>query len=155
MLTGSWPFRGKTAIDVRHAVLHDAPLPLAQARASITPPRLQEILDKALAKEPRARYQRVIELGDDLRQVLHELTPGTVSQFDEVTPLMAPRHMGGKGPMARALRWFKSKTGSDGSGASTVPLRKEIHETPGTSLGETSAGASPFFPFVTSATIPR
>jgi len=67
MLTGSWPFRGKTAIDVRHAVLHDDPLPLAQARAGITPPRLQEILDKALAKEPRARYQRVIELGDDLR----------------------------------------------------------------------------------------
>jgi serine/threonine-protein kinase len=29
MLTGSWPFRGKTAIDVRHAVLHDPPLPLA------------------------------------------------------------------------------------------------------------------------------
>ena len=32
MLTGTWPFKGKTAIDVRHAVLHEEPVPLAQAR---------------------------------------------------------------------------------------------------------------------------
>src|SRR5918912_348599 len=29
LLTGTWPFRGKTTIDVRHAVLHDQPKPLA------------------------------------------------------------------------------------------------------------------------------
>ena len=88
-------------------------------------------------------------MGDDLRQVLHELTPGTVSQFDEVTPLMAPRHMGGKGRMARALRWFKSVRGSDGSTSSTVPLRKasEVHETPGTSLGETERKSVAILPF--------
>src|SRR5215210_1660269 len=32
MLTGTWPFRGKTTIDVRHAVLHDAPRPVAELR---------------------------------------------------------------------------------------------------------------------------
>ena len=32
MLTGMWPFQGKTSIDVRHAVLHDDPVPLDQAR---------------------------------------------------------------------------------------------------------------------------
>ena len=32
MLTGTWPFRGKSTVDVRHAVLHDAPKPLAEAR---------------------------------------------------------------------------------------------------------------------------
>ena len=32
MLTGTWPFRGKTTIDVRHAVLHDAPKPVAEMR---------------------------------------------------------------------------------------------------------------------------
>ena len=54
MLTGSWPFRGKTAVDVRHAVLHDAPVPLAQARRRTDACLgLQEILDKAMAKEPR------------------------------------------------------------------------------------------------------
>src|SRR5712671_3220814 len=32
MLTGTWPFRGKTTIDVRHAVLHTDPKPLAEMR---------------------------------------------------------------------------------------------------------------------------
>src|SRR6267378_778817 len=91
MLTGTWPFRGKTAVDVRHAVLHDEPLPLTEARPGATPPRLQKILDKTLAKEPRDRYQRVSELRDDLKTVLREISLGSLSQFDEVEPLMAPR----------------------------------------------------------------
>src|SRR4029453_17252576 len=57
MLTGTWPFRGKTTIDVRHAVLHEAPKPLAEMRSEPAPPRLQQILDRAMAKEPRDRYQ--------------------------------------------------------------------------------------------------
>ena len=40
MLTGTWPFRGKTTIDVRHAVLHDPPRPIAELRSSAIPPRL-------------------------------------------------------------------------------------------------------------------
>src|SRR5918911_5654686 len=53
MLAGTWPFRGKTSIDVRHAVLYDAPKPLSEARPEAVPPGLQQILDKALAKDPR------------------------------------------------------------------------------------------------------
>jgi len=150
MLTGTWPFRGKSAVDVRHAVLHDAPVPLVQARPGATPPRLQEILDKAMAKEPSNRYQKVTELRDDLKLVLREISPGAVSQFDEVTPLMAPRHLSGKGPMARALRWFKSVTGNDGGSTSTtVPLQRqpEITETPATSVGDTDRKSVAVLPF--------
>src|SRR5882724_2138734 len=88
MLTGTWPFRGRTAVDIRHAVLHEDPMPLSEARRGFLPARLQEILNKALTKDPRDRYQRVSELREDLRAVLRELSPGAVSQFDEVTPLM-------------------------------------------------------------------
>src|SRR5262252_8062469 len=66
MLTGTWPFRGKTTVDVRHAVIHDQPKPLAEARPSPTPARLQTILDKAMSKEPRDRYQKITELRDEL-----------------------------------------------------------------------------------------
>src|SRR5713226_5321086 len=48
MLTGTWPFRGKSTVDVRHAVIHDQPKSLAEARPGPTPARLQEILDKTL-----------------------------------------------------------------------------------------------------------
>src|SRR5258707_13560029 len=50
MLTGTWPFRGKTAIDVRHAVIYDQPKTLAEMRPGATPARLQQILDRAMAK---------------------------------------------------------------------------------------------------------
>src|SRR5262249_42481322 len=40
MLTGTVPFRGRTVVDVRYAVLHDTPEPLSVARAAPAPTRL-------------------------------------------------------------------------------------------------------------------
>src|SRR5512132_1923806 len=59
MLTGTWPFRGKTAVDVRHAVLHEDPVPIAEVRPDPVPASLQQILDRCLAKDPRDRYQKL------------------------------------------------------------------------------------------------
>src|ERR687889_417459 len=73
LLTGTWPFRGKTTIDVRHAVLHDQPKPLAETRPGSVPPRLQQIVDRALAKEPKDRFQNMEDFRNELRQVLHEV----------------------------------------------------------------------------------
>src|SRR4029434_5094280 len=85
LLTGSWPFRGKTAVDVRHAVLHDPPRPIAELRSSAIPPRLQHIVDKALEKEPRDRFQNMEDFRNELRLVLQEFDSG-VSGFQSVTP---------------------------------------------------------------------
>src|SRR6266581_9633183 len=41
MLTGTWPFRGKSNVEVRYAVIHELPKPLAEARPGPTPARLQ------------------------------------------------------------------------------------------------------------------
>src|SRR5438067_2196098 len=86
MLTGTWPFQGKTSVDVRHAVLHEDPVPLDQTRPGPTPPRLQAILDKAMAKEPKQRYQKVGEMRDDLRTVLREIEAGGAQTFEAITP---------------------------------------------------------------------
>src|SRR5215210_3421274 len=89
MLTGTWPFHGKTTIDVRHAVLHDAPRPLAEARPGPpVPARLQQILDRALQKEPRDRYQKMTEMRDDLRAVLQEIS--AAGEFAEGSASAAP-----------------------------------------------------------------
>src|SRR5438132_8458180 len=109
MITGTWPFRGKSTIDVRHAVLYDAPKPLAEARPGTTPARLQEILDRALSKEPRDRYQKIAELRDELRKVLQEVSSG--AQF-EVAAAPA-RHLAGANPVTRAMRWLRTLTGSE------------------------------------------
>src|SRR5438093_12587631 len=67
MLTGTWPFRGKSTIDVRHALIYYQAKPLSEARPGPAPARLQQILDRALAKDPRDRYQKISELRDELR----------------------------------------------------------------------------------------
>src|SRR5262252_9186413 len=81
MLTGTWPFRGKSTIDVRHAVIHDQPKSLAEMRPGPTPVQLQRILDRAMQKEPRNRYQQISELRDELRKVLQEVASGAT--FEE------------------------------------------------------------------------
>src|SRR5216684_335745 len=115
MLTGTWPFRGKSTIDVRHAVIYDQPKPLAAARPGPVPARLQQILDKALEKDPRDRYQRIGELRDELRKVLHEIAGG--AKFEEAT---APRHLGGSSPVGRAMRWLR-KLGGGGDTQTSAP----------------------------------
>lgn len=142
MLTGTWPFHGKTTIDVRHAVLHDAPKPLAEARPSAVPPRLQQILDRALQKEPRDRYQKITEMRDDLRVVLHEISEA--GEFVEGVMPSAPRHLSGAGAVGRAMRWLRTFTGSGMNteprtsqpGAHTPHTSQDINLTPMTSMGE-------------------
>src|SRR5690349_16631673 len=75
MLAGTWPFRGKTALDVRYAVVYHKPKPIVEARRedSAALRRIQEILDKALAKAPEDRYQKIEDMRGDLQEVLREI----------------------------------------------------------------------------------
>ncbi|HEY0366419.1 MAG TPA: protein kinase, partial [Pyrinomonadaceae bacterium] len=135
MLTGTWPFRGKTTIDVRHAVLHDAPVPVADLRKEPIPPRLQQILDRCIEKEPRDRYQKMDELRDDLRSVLREISSGDTSG---VTPEPA-RHLSGGGTVSRAMRWLKGGRGRSESTSApglVTPTKPTIHETPFTTIAD-------------------
>ena len=147
MLTGSWPFRGKTAIDVRHAVLHEQPVPLAEARPGPFSARLQQILDKALAKDPRERYQNVMQFRDDLREVLRELQSPSAMPEAHLTPV-PPRHLRPPGPVSRALRWLKNVTAIDDAQA-TSPRKASgtpTHDTP-TSMADKEKKSVAILPF--------
>src|SRR6476469_2189565 len=100
MLTGTWPFRGKTTIDVRHAVLHDPPKPISDLRNSPIPPRLQQVVDRALEKEPKDRFQKMEEMRDELRAVMHEIAGGEVA----IASPEPPRHLTGNNPVSRVVR---------------------------------------------------
>jgi serine/threonine-protein kinase len=127
MLTGTWPFHGKNAIDVRHAVIYDRPKTLAEMRPGAIPLRLQEILDTAMQKEPRDRYQRIDELRDELRKVLQNVSSGTAMDV-----AAAPRHLAGGSPVSRAMRWLRKMSGGkDGPTSSpqfTSHAQTEAHE---------------------------
>ena len=111
MLTGIWAFQGKTVIDVRHQVLHGTPRPVADMRPEPTPPRLQAIIDKALAKDPKNRYQQIAEMRDDLRYVLQEISGVPLLQTDT----FKPSHIGDKNPVKRAWDWLTGKSTGDDS----------------------------------------
>jgi serine/threonine-protein kinase len=134
MLTGIWPFQGKTSIDVRHSVLHDEPRPLSEARHGGAPPQLQAILDRTLAKDPKQRYQKVGELRDDLRMVLREVEVGSSQAFSEPLTPIAPRHLSGTGRFGRALRWLRSKTGERTSVPREISFERSAHDSGVTSL---------------------
>src|SRR5688500_10777476 len=150
MLTGTWPFRGKTTIDVRHAVLHDAPQPVAEMRNEPIPPRLQQILDRAMAKEPRDRYQKMEEMRDDLRKVLQDLSlfESAGQPYVTVTP-EPPRYLGGTSPVSRAMRWFKSITKSDIQTTAPTLLTPKpgVHETPSTTQTDQEKQSLAILPF--------
>jgi serine/threonine protein kinase/tetratricopeptide (TPR) repeat protein len=136
MLTGTWPFRGKTTIDVRHAVLHDPPRPITELRSSGVPPRLQRIVDRALEKEPKNRFQNMGDFRNELRQVLQELDTG--AEYQSVTP-EPPRHLAGANPVSRAVRWLKAITRTESPTSSpsfATPTRQGIHETPMTTVAD-------------------
>ena len=150
MLTGSWPFRGKTAVDVRHAVVHDEPVPLSQARPDAVPPRLQQILDRALKKNPRDRYQQISQFRDDLRAVVRDLAITGGAVIDESGLPVAPRHLHNESPLGRALRWFKSvasgETSSGSSGRRVTGPQSYAHETP-TTFGDRERKSVAILPF--------
>jgi serine/threonine-protein kinase len=151
MLTGTWPFKGKTAVDVRHAVLHENPVPVNEARQAKVPERLQEILDRALQKNPRDRYQQISQFRDDLRAVVRDLALAGGVVMDESGAPVVPRHLNADGPMARAKRWFKSITGSETSAGSSSRGRgtsqaHETDETP-TTFGQTERKSVAIMPF--------
>jgi serine/threonine-protein kinase len=66
MITGRLPFKGKSSIDVMHAVMHDEPALLGEG----APPQLQQIVSKALAKDPKARFQSAELLLEELRALI-------------------------------------------------------------------------------------
>jgi serine/threonine-protein kinase len=133
MLTGTWPFRGKTTIDVRHAVLYDAPRPISELRSSPIPQRLNQIIERALAKEPKDRFQSMDDFRNELRQVLQE-ADASAGGYQIHEP---PRHLGGANPVSRAVRWLKSITRTESPTSAPnlmTPSKSAIHETPFTTV---------------------
>ena len=76
MAAGQRAFTGETAPILHAAILSDTPTPIRELNPRI-PPRLVEIIEKALEKSRDMRYQSAVELGSDLRSVVGGLSAKT------------------------------------------------------------------------------
>jgi beta-lactam-binding protein with PASTA domain/tRNA A-37 threonylcarbamoyl transferase component Bud32 len=68
MLTGKVPFSGDSAIEIAMKHLNDAPKPPSKIRPEI-PEELDQVVLRALAKNPEDRYQTAEEFSEDLHRV--------------------------------------------------------------------------------------
>ena len=68
MLTGKLPFEGSSSADRMKALLINPPIPPRVAMPSLSP-HLQEVLYRALEKDPRNRYARAQEFAHDLKHL--------------------------------------------------------------------------------------
>jgi len=148
MLTGTWPFQGQTAIEVRHAVLNSEPAPLSNMRPGRVPAGLQPILDKTLAKDPRNRYQKISQFADDLRAVIRELGSESIPGFDESSTPVAPKHLKQQSPVTRALRWLTgARSGESSTGSKSGGRSSDAQASPLTSLGDRDRKSVAILPF--------
>lgn len=69
MLTGKLPFKRANMPATMYAVVHDQAEPLRNSIPD-APSELQQILDAALAKSPADRYQKIDDLGSNIRSLL-------------------------------------------------------------------------------------
>jgi eukaryotic-like serine/threonine-protein kinase len=65
MLTGETPFPGNNPFVVMHNRLNNKPVPPREIEPSITP-QLQDIICRALARNPRSRYSNARDFADEL-----------------------------------------------------------------------------------------
>ena len=89
LLTGRRPFSGDTAAAEASAHIH-APIPSISGFRRELPRELDRVFERALAKDPRARYASAAVFVADLRHALHDAAGVTAVAPPAPTPLPMP-----------------------------------------------------------------
>jgi Tol biopolymer transport system component len=86
--TGTLPFRGDTSGVIFDAILNRAPAPPIRLNPDI-PPKLEDIINKALEKDKHLRYQHASDMRTDLQRLKRDTSSGKVAAEADESSLSA------------------------------------------------------------------
>ena len=93
MATGALPFRGESSGVIFEAILNRNPVPPLRLNPGL-PPKLEEIITKALEKDRDLRYQHASEMRADLKRQKRETESSQIAVPHEAA--VGPRWLGGR-----------------------------------------------------------
>ena len=92
MCTGTLPFQGNTTGAMFDSILNRAPVPPVRINPD-APPKLEEIIHKALEKDRKLRYQHASEIRTDLQRLKRDTESGSASAKIPSTPPAKRAHI--------------------------------------------------------------
>ena len=124
MATGDVPFHGESSAVICEAIMNRAPVPAVRLNHDV-PPKLEDIINKALEKDRNLRYQHASEMRSDLQRLKRDTDSGRSALLSSptiqassssnigtaATPFPAEQSSAAKAPSSIPSRSFMDRYG--------------------------------------------
>jgi serine/threonine protein kinase/Tol biopolymer transport system component len=103
MATGALPFRGDTSGVITEAILNRAPVATVRLNPEV-PPKLEEIINKALEKDRELRYRHASDIGTDLKRLRRDTSSVRISTTGAQAVQQSAAEMAGSSASVTAVQ---------------------------------------------------